>query len=230
MSRHIDLSHNELKYLLKTVFEGAFAHSRDIGAMAETIWWLEACGLGGVTSLLSVLNDLNQTPGGASLTELGPHDLEFFGGGRPLIGRVDLLCDVMREFASGKGYARLQIRNGTGGDVIVSAMRCAAHGFNVYARWGNRVARILSEQSFPEIFEIGVNQGTDLVLTMGADPLPDLPASKRRLFGANDLQDAFDASLRDGIQVSLENYEALTQYAAKVLVPASEASRQGAGE
>ena len=38
MPTQINLSHNELKYLLKTVFEGVFGHKRDIGAMAETVW------------------------------------------------------------------------------------------------------------------------------------------------------------------------------------------------
>lgn len=230
MPNHIKLSHNELRYMLKTVFEGAYGHSRDIGAMAETIGWLEASGLSGIDMLLKVLPALSDVPSARTLTALESTDWQYNGEGMTVIPDMDSLCDIARSTALNHGYARLDITDIKSPGVIVSAARCAPQGFNVYARWDNYAARILSGQSFPDIFELDTAAGANMIFTTGANPLPDLPVSKTRKWGADHLREIFDTSLRDGIKVSLQDYNTLTGYAARVLIPDSEASRQGAGE
>lgn len=230
MPAQINLSHNELKYLLKTVFEGAFGHKRDIGAMAETVWWLEASGLGGLEALIPVLDDLDVERGATRLDEIRKGHWEIDCQGISLITVLDPICDLLRDHAGRCGQARMDITGAKNPDALAAAARCSAHGFNVYAKWPSGKARIMAGQSHPDIFDAGSEGVTTLMVSARDEPLPDLPSSKTRRCGADELRECFDKSLTDGMDVDLADYKILTGYAARVLVPSSEASRSGAGE
>lgn len=247
----INVSMNELSSLLKRSFEGLGYCQADYEDGAAAIVWLEAHGMKGLETIASITE---HTPDPANRIDIGAEEadglvLDAKGSNVAFCGRmaVDLACANVSAASSG----RVELRHCHGRKAILPSLSlCAARGFNAIARWSDEdclyVSPIKAQQRAPDFFCVQRMSddnacNTSLVVVCSKNP-QDIEAIKARFLGgdsdersstkitSSDMQERYNESLRNGLNVDKQFVKKLTAAADAVLVEATEQSRLGAGE
>ena len=243
------LSLNELRALLRRVYEALYHHGYDFGVMARSCLWLEAHGLDGIGLIVRSLPDLEQPCRDIKLSqpELARYVLE--GQGRCLIPFVNAATDLAIAAAQDNGFGQIDILNVFGRLNVFAALKKSARlNLHAAAIWydateGRTHALWLrADEDLPDYFILNEEQdgpwgysGLRFACSNTAQailqnvravwPKDAAPYMTARQFSA-----AYERAVENGIPISRESYSVLNKIADRLLVPSTDASRRGAGE
>ncbi|MEP3891433.1 MAG: hypothetical protein ABJN69_13320 [Hellea sp.] len=243
------LSLNELRALMRRTYEALYHHGYDFAVMARSCLWLEAHGLDGIGLILRSLPDLETPCRDIELFDLTPNHFKVEGRGRCLIPFVNAAADLAIAAAQDSGIGTIDILNVFGRLNIFSALKKSAR-LNLYAAaiWydaGEKRTHILwlkSSKELPDYYILNETHqgpwgesGLRFVCAESAETVTQnvravlsedvVPHKTGAQFSA-----AYEGALEGGIAVSRETYAQLNEIADRLLVPATDASRMGAGE
>ena len=245
----LNLSLNELRALLRRTYEALYHHGYDFLVMARSCLWLEAHGLDGIGLILRSLPDLETPCREIVLAEPFAGQFVLEGHGRCLIPFVNVSADLAIAAAQDNGFGQIDILNVYGRLNIFAALKKSAR-LNLYAAaiWydeGEERTHVLwlkPSKALPDYYILNeVHQGawgesglrficseTSEVVTknvravLGEDTAP--------FKTAEDFTNNYEQALENGITVTRQAYVELNKIADRLLVPSTDASRQGAGE
>ncbi len=243
------LSLNELRALLRRVYEALYHHGYDFAVMARSCLWLEAHGLDGIGLILRSLDDLDTPCGEIQLAEPSVGTFKLDGKGRCLIPFVNAAADLAIASAQEKGVGQIDILNVFGRLNILAALKKSAR-LNLYAAaiWydaGEQRTHVLwlkSSRDLPDYFILNKavagpwgGLGLRFVCAQSDNSVLEnvravLPEGSLPYLTGLDLSQAYERALENGIAVSFIDYSVLTKIADRLLVPSTDASRRGAGE
>ena len=249
--RELTLSRNELTALLKRVFEGIFNRSCDFEALAHQIVWLERHGLGGMDLLRGCVDHLADHDTASVEMEPTPDgdDVEIIcvdAQGSSLLCIADMIADLTISRCAAHGACHIEVTNVHEREAILPQLcRIRNSGFYVGTQSsednGDAIsfARIVGDTALPELFgwnpsAQGRASGTlSLVAASSKAGLISGLGNRWKEWPAPEitpaiLDDRYQTNLNNGIVVGDLSY--LNKIAERVLVEASDASRQGAGE
>jgi Protein of unknown function (DUF3726). len=233
MSTHIKLSQNELLALLTRTFEALFGHERDYYDMAKTVLWLECHGHHGVEQMISALPVLeHDNLAKPALSELSSNHIVIDGSGRSLICLSQTICDLVMAGAAENRRSRADIINVSDSKPLLGVLNCAAtQGFSAIAICREQLAIITADVAYPTVYKNNGIDSLSLICAQTDEKLSDyFSQTPDVLVDVSTQKDAFVSSLEHGLNIKRVDYNALTMIANRVLVEATEASRQGAGE
>lgn len=243
------LSLNELRALMRRTYEALYHHDYDFGVMARSCLWLETHGLDGIGLILRSLPDLEKPCRDIELLEVSPAHFILEGYGRSLIPFVNASADLAIAAAQDDGFGQIDILNVFGRLNIFAALKKSAR-LNLYsaAIWYDRgkerthILWLKSANDLPDYYVLNeVHEGP-----WGLSGLRFICSSMPKVIKKNvrailsegvvpfktsaDFIAAQKHALEYGISVSHDAYAALNKIADRLLVPATDASRRGAGE
>lgn len=243
------LSLNELRALLRRTYEALYHHGYDFAVMARSCLWLEVHGLDGIGLILRSLSDLERPCREIKLSQPSEHQFELEGYGRCLIPFVNASADLAIGAAQDNGLGQIDILNVFGRLNILAALKKSAR-LNLYAAaiWydaGEGRTHVLwlnASKMLPDYFLLDEEiegpwgaSGLRFICSKTANVVSDnvkavigedaMPYKK-----SEDLARAYEHALEYGIPVSHDAYAQLNKIADRLLVPSTDASRQGAGE
>ncbi|GGE53445.1 hypothetical protein GCM10011533_02370 [Streptosporangium jomthongense] len=246
------VSFNELQGLSRKAFIAIGFDEGDANDAADMVAWMEAHGLDGIAALRKGLDfllneDKSQPP------ELIYQDADLCvvdAQHKTVLGHASLAVELGYAKCRARGLSVTKIRHCHNRMLIVGYLsRIARRNMSVTAFWRNShepLTEILvsfkSGEAEPEICMYGLpstpddtepNDGITLVMVNHVDLLPDLKpdAPPNDLIRQNReaMADWHERSLVEGIEVDPELWERLKLLATRMLVEASDDSRQGAG-
>ncbi len=245
----LNLSLNELRALLRRTYEALYHHGYDFLVMARSCLWLEVHGLDGIGLILRSLPDLETPCREIMLTEpsLGQFILE--GHGRCLIPFVNVSADLAIAAAQDTGFGQIDILNVFGRLNIFAALKKSArlnlHAASIWYDAGEQRTHVLwlqPSKALPDYYILNeIHEGpwgesglrfvcsevektvTNNVRAVLADNIVPFKTAK-------DFTDVYEHALENGIAVNRKAYAKLNKIADRLLVPSTDASRQGAGE
>jgi len=239
----VTLSLNEFRALLRKAFEGLYAHDQDWNALADLVLWLEFHGLSGLDVFLGSASSL---PGPAPISYRDDEQILVNGNGASLLTFNNRACDLLLADANMMGQSQLRVINVKHQDIIAASVaRCAEEGFASVAWWIDEggTARVVFQQALdqaPKLYKIqnGVKHVHNNEITiMASKHIADIESSSPDWVDLNEdnvlqnqISNRYDEFLDHGFSLSGADYGQLCQLANKVLVEATEKSRQGAGE
>ena len=214
------VSHAEVKQTTQKVLEGlGLPHGLDMDAAAN-VTWLESRGLGGISALVREIEgmdagapweppDINDD-GGVAIFHAGP--------ARALL----LAPGIMDWVVSGVSVRVMDCHAPL--LIVAEAARRSVHGGGYHVAWssekGRSTAKCGNGEAALSLDLRTARVPSEVTVTIGKPPAEK---DQRRLAG-------FHAqSLRDGILVDSDDWAVMKSAARRVLVPASERSRGGAG-
>lgn len=233
MSTHINISRNELRALLTRTFEALYGHERDYYDMAKTVLWLECHGHHGVEQLIAALPILEQDNlTKPQLSKLSSNHIVIDGGGHSLICMSRSICDLVMADAAENGYSRADIINVADSKPLLGFLHYAAiQGFFAIAISRDQLAVIRANEAYPSVYENNGIDNLSLICNQTEERLCDYVSQNSDiLINAITQKDTFATSLERGLNIKRSDYYALNMIANRVLVEATEKSRQGAGE
>jgi len=226
MSAQLRLSLNELSALLKAVFQGCFGHRQDWAAITDTVMWLETRGFGGLDMVMEAMDkDLQLSPCKVDINDIEDGVCEIDLNNGSLLCVLHMCADVAVDMASKSGKATLVIKNARHGRAIMaSLMPASKFGYAAIAYWQDGHAQCSPNAVSPS-FHAGDYEKVELhIETMQSQNPPSADASSNAIIAR------YDHALANGILVKRDVYDTLNQIADRILVEATDASRQGAGE
>lgn len=243
------LSLNELRALLRRTYEALYHHGYDFAVMARSCLWLEVHGLDGIGLILRSLDDLETPCREIKLSENSQNQFVLNGYGRCLIPFVNAAADLAIGSAEENGFGQIDILNVFGRLNILAALKKTAR-LNLYsaAIWcdaGEARTHILwlnSSKALPDYYILDEardgpwgQSGLRFVCSNTVDIVSEnvkavLPRSAIPYKTNEQLSHAYEQALENGIPISQEAYSKLNKIADRLLVPATDASRRGAGE
>ena len=237
MTKHINLSQNELWALLIRTFEALYGHERDYYDMARTVLWLECHGHNGVERLVEALSVLKRkTFPKPTLTKHTSAHVLLDGQGRSLFCLGRTICDLAMAFAAEHSVGRIDIVNALDAGALIGVLPYASgQGFAAALLGKSLTAVITPNVAYPKIFECKPNESTDEVISLivsqaECDLQIYLPDDLGAPMTPKTQSDYFETSLERGLTLKYTHYESLNRVADRVFVETSEASRRGAGE
>ncbi len=245
----LNLSLNELRALLRRSYEALYHHGYDFGVMARSCLWLETHGLDGIGLILRSLPDLEEPCRDIDLSETSPGHFVLDGQGRCLIPFVNAGADLAIAAAQDNAFGQIDILNIYGRLNIFAALKKSAR-LNLYAAaiWydaGEERTHILWLQSgndLPNYYILNeIHQGPwggsglRFICSNTSDVVKKnvrtvLSEDVKPYKTSSDFTAAYQHALEHGIAISHKAYAALNKVADRLLVPATDASRRGAGE
>ena len=237
MTKHINLSQNELWALLIRTFEALYGHERDYYDMARTVLWLECHGHHGVEALVEALPALKRKilpkP---TLTKRDCAHVVLDGKGRSLFCLGRTICDLAMASAAEHSVGRIDIINVLDAGALIGVLSYASgQGFAAALLGKSLTAVIAPNAACPKIYERKPNETTDeminlIISQVECDLQIYLPDELGAPMAPKTQSDYFEASLERGLPIKYIHYESLNRVADRVFVEASAESRRGAGE
>lgn len=225
----LTLSHNELRALLSRTCESLFGQTQDVKAIAETVLWLEASGLGGVSHTVRALPVLSANYNRPKLSWPKSGIIEFDGHGQSLFLFADIIADLTCSLAIRIGHGRVDIEGVKDPSVILRAvMLCAKDGCYAMAEWAGGAALGTPDRAEPDMQ--GVFAHTEKLSLICSQKPMALEKGTALTLSADTLMAAYEQSLDKGININRSDYDVLCEVADQVLVPDSDISRKGAGD
>jgi len=236
--------------VLKRFFEHLNHFGGDYSESAENVTWLQLHGLRGVRSLLDAWPDLHHITSqpidciatNAKESVVNMHNQSMFAVAGSLIDKI--VCDR----ASAGSYT-LQLTNCRNRIALVAALaQCRFADGSITAYWRAEKHLLLhivttsSASQFPryqlsklsESDEEQYNVATLICSPLqsnGIDTIPEVLAKNVVLeIGGTELASRYEQGLQDGIEIDDSEFASICEIADRVLVEATEKSRQGAGE
>ncbi len=210
MSDYITISINELRALLRKAFEGVFGHGRDWDAMADQVIWLETRGLNGMKTFFEAYPAMN-FENKAKISKSAEGDYHIESNAASLLEYAHLLADVLLSEIGNNTCIKTKISGAKAPFILLAAIeRFKNAGFSAAAYMPDEVIWLLvasAEKDIKSLIPPDSQLITDLYVPMHSAEILDT-----------------------GYSMNHGDYKKLCEYADKVLVPASEKSRQGAGE
>ncbi len=245
MADTLTISLNELRALLRKVFEGIYGHTRDWNALTDLVLWLEFYDLNGLEKLFSAEPHLGQAHPRKYTSSKGEAKIDADNGS--LLELSDMIGDFLIADARRTGQAIIHIENTQHQAVIAACVaRCAKAGFAAVAWWRGKkdrgsIAFQSPEESAPNLFKITLPEGFEgydyvtVILNSSMDEIKHAYPSwfsflEAEQFPANEIARRYEEHLDKGFRITRSDYDRLCILADRVLVEASEASRKGAGE
>ena len=245
----LHLSLNELRALMRRTYEALYHHGYDFAVMARSCLWLEAHGLDGIGLIIRSLPDLETPCRDIELTEPSSSHFVLDGRGRCLIPFVNAAADLAIAAAQDDGLGTIDILNVFGRLNVFAALKKSARlNLPAAAIWYDEsegrthILWLKSSKYLPDYYildekhsgpwgESGLrfvcSNMEDIIIKNVRAVLPEevVPHKTSAQFSA-----AYEAALETGITVSRDTYAELNKIADRLLVPATDASRLGAGE
>ena len=245
MAEYLTISLNELRALLRKAFEGVYGHTRDWNALTDLVLWLEFYDLDGLEKVFSAQGRLGGSRPKMFYSAKGERKVD--AGGSTLLELNDTVGDFLIADARVSGKAIIHIENVAQPDIIAACVaRCSKAGFAATAWWPEAKGQACIafqdvDEKAPNLFKIELPQnfaGYDFVTVVLASSIDDIKQAHPIWFSflkdgqipANEIALRYDEHLDRGFKISEADYKRLCKMADRVLVEASEASRQGAGE
>ena len=245
------LSNNEFLSLLKRAFEGAgWTHGRYEDA-AFAVWWIEAHGLNWLTRLADNWPRIDRAATAVpELIQAHAPGSVIDAAGASLLHCGSNSVDLVYANACSEPLATLETRRCVDRILIIPSLTTlATRGANALARWYAddvlHVVTIKSDESFPTYTRYELPESRDIVdsslfltCSRNVDGLNHYYRNVSKLaevynvlhtLSAEQLGRNANNSKANGIDVSDEAISLLNQAADRVLVEATEQSRQGAG-
>jgi len=204
MSDTVTISLNELRALLRKAFEGVYGHDRDWNAMAETVLWLETRGLDGMQMFFESYAGLSRDKK-LSVQNMTKGKLHLDLGGGSCVESAHLIGDVVLTLLSEAEVIEVTLSNAS----LPKALLILEKRFE---RFGHAIK---------------IYDGKDIRLL--AAKSGTLPEGEGAPLKARPDVDVYKQVLDNGISLDQRDFKRICDYAEKVLVPASELSRMGAG-
>ena len=246
MSNDLRISLNEFRALLRKAFEGIYGHSRDWNALADLILWLEYRGLKGLESLFAAAPSLKAE---YKLTlELSSQlDLSVNAKGASLLSLCPEIGDLLIANAQTTGVCAMQINNVTDAELIAATVnRCGQSGMAAAAWWPGQdgsgaIAFQSKNEAEPNLYRIDLPSGfeeySDVFIVVDQS-LENIQGNHPDWFSyledgqtpSNEINNIYLSHLDNGYEISGNDYSRLCKLADRILVEATEQSRQGAGE
>lgn len=201
MKQSLRFSHSEISNLLKYSFQGLFGHACDWGALTDHVLWLETRGFKGLSLLYEAIQDDVLIPFSGRFTEK-PWGYEIDMNGGSVLTALPAISDLAMDYTLSTGVCRIDIVLGHQYQVLASAQ----------ADLMRAGLHVQTAADYTQMFS-----RSDLVSTRYRDTFQEAEMAYRK-------------SLRDGVIVDPVLYSTLTEFAARTLVEATEASRRGAGD
>jgi len=225
-------SYDEIRRLANRALDAAGAAPGIDEDSAHAVAWLEAAGLPGLTLLADALDGSDPAGRAAGLASsaTSQSESEIDAGNRSAIFFAPSVIDLLIALAQGPNGAGFATLRATRHPLVLvaSAARFCPPGRVITLGWmdvdfraaaghvmlyGNPAARAWTDPD-----------PVDVELTCGPEELASVPAS------GCILTERIAQALRDGLTVDDAAFARVADYAARILVPASETSRQsGAG-
>ena len=232
------LSKNELKALLSKAFEAIYGHQSDYNALADHILWLEISGHKGLDRLMHALPVLTDKAVKTSkVLEQSDSYLSIDAAGHSLIFLSPLISDVMIADYNPEQPLNIDVTNvhPCDGLAMVAALPNIAHqlkGFyGISLRMYQYLALMRSGAKYADIYHIEDDQSFCLkCLKTKADFDILIPIEAKCLISHDQQAQIYKRHILSGIRVSHPIYDKLVKLSENILVPATEASRKGAGE
>ena len=236
--------------MLKRFFEHLNHFGGDYSESAENVTWLQLHGLQGVRSLLDAwpdLHDITSQPiafvaKNAEESVVNLHNQSMFAVAGGLIDKI--VCDM-----ASTGSYTLQLTNCRNRIALLAALaQCRFADGSITAYWRDEKHLLLhivttsSASQFPryqlsklsESAEEQLNVATLICSPLqnnGIDTIPVVLTENVVLdIGGAELASRYEQSLQDGIEIDESEFASICKIADRVLVEATEQSRQGAGE
>ena len=245
----LHLSLNELRALMRRTYEALYHHGYDFAVMARSCLSLEAHGLDGIGLIIRSLPDLETPCRDIELTEPSPSHFVLEGRGRCLIPFINAAADLAIAAAQDEGLGTIDVLNVFGRLNIFAALKKSAR-LNLYAAaiWydaGEERTHIFwlkSSKDLPDYYildETHSGPWGESGLRFVCSSIEDVIMKNVRAVLLEDavphktgeqFSSAYEAALETGITVSRDTYTELNKIADRLLVPATDASRMGAGE
>ena len=252
MSEHVCLSINELHALLNRYFEAAFGHSLDFYDAARSILWLETHGASGIDLLLNAPSARRR--GAPVISVKAENEFHIDALNANGVAAALAASDLARAKAVQNGYAGVHLRNHDCQRALIACVaKMSEAKVTAFALWKSsedpRTHFVLAspENTAPAYYAGLSDRATNLedgegVLWCIDNPeeaeellrkalgMPIRDCGLEKLTSANECQLNYDGAVDCGVEVSISNYKALCEFADKILVESSEASRRGAGD
>lgn len=245
----LHLSLNELRALMRRTYESLYHHGYDFSVMARSCLWLETHGLDGIGLTLRNLPDMEVPCRDIELSEFSSGHFVLDGKGRCLIPFVNASADLAIAAALDNGFGQIDILNVYGHLNIFAALKKTAR-LNLYstAIWSDagedhmHILWLQSSNDLPDYYILDKGHaepweglGLRFICSNTAKAVTEsirevLPEHIAPYKSCDDFTASYEQALEYGIWVSDEAYTALNKVADRLLVPATEASRRGAGE
>lgn len=225
-------SYDEIRRLANRALDAGGAAAGIDEDSAHAVAWLEAAGLPGLAVLADALDgsDAEGRAAGLGSSGISPSEAEIDAGGRSAVFFAASVIDLLIALAGGPndaGFVRL--RSARHPLVLAaSAARFCPPGKVITFGWNDAEFRASAGQAI-----LCTSSGTgswsdpdlvDVNLICGPATLACVPA------GGCSLSERIVRALRDGLTVDDEAFARVVDYAARILVPESDASREtGAG-
>ena len=229
----INISFNELLSLLSRVFEALYGHEHDFQEMAQTVFWLESHGHSGINKLIEKLPELNAVkniylPPPFITKEI--ITIDCCGGS--LFTNAHLICDLVFSETENYGITKVAIINANDPYALIGYLGSAFNNslsshlvtdkFSAFISPGSPYPIIYSDLNCKKI-ELTCSKHEDLIdMSYIKNHKPRIDSIKQKTF--------YELALKNGLSISLLNYEKLNLIADRILVPSTESSRLGAGE
>ncbi|AOE85456.1 DUF3726 domain-containing protein [Pseudomonas sp. TCU-HL1] len=243
------ISANELKALLKRVFEGMGYAQGTYEDAATLVGWLHLHGEDGLGELERALELVADRERPASeLIATQPAVLTFEGHGRSALNCLPAILELARTEALAQGRVSVEIDHCHNRKFVLKLLAdCARQGLWAQASWDNghgpvhrHMALIGAGDAYPtyqtyrlpEQAPLANRQSLSLALGTPGCPQPSArPVAARydRCVSPADFALAGEQALENGMEVSPALWNRLNQLAEAVLVENSERSRSGAG-
>jgi len=247
------VSFNELQGLGRKAFAGIGFDDGDASDAADMVAWMEAHGLGGLAALEKGLSYLvDEDVSQPLLINYQDADVSVLDAqGMSILGKASLAIELGFAKARRRGLSLTKIQHCHNRLLIVGYLsRLARRGMNVTAFWRNAhnpvteyVVSFRAGLAIPEFCAYGLrepdsesadrNDGISLVMANHVDLMPGL-RSKDTLVDLMERDESAlsvsrDQSLTEGIDISETLWRDLKTLADRLLVEATDASRDGAG-
>ncbi len=246
------VSHNELQGLCQKAFLGMGFDEGDAADAADMVAWMQCLELDGLNALGRGLDFLlTEEPGLPPTVLYQDGDLAVLDGhGVSVLHSCSLAMELGFAKARARGVAVIKVCHCHNRQLIMGYLaRLAGRGMNVTAFWRNsheplteQVVGFRANHSVPEIRVYAVedvpeenepNDGITLVLANHVDLLPAMRSNYRYdLLASHDESDLLACRHRsyiEGIEVNEAYWTRLKELATRMLVEATDASREGAG-
>lgn len=201
---------------------------------AEMIVWAEIAGFDGLKRLVEKLDQLDESqPKEIQITSESPHLTIIDGVNQTDLLSARLAADLAYSKATTNGFGIVEVINCQGDDwVAQNASQVAKRGISCMIRWGNYIAVAHPDTEQPRIMEKSLQQkNPNSILVICSKSSYQEEVEQQVIREPHQLQEYWDESIQNGLEVDPMIWGRLVQEKDDVLVESTEISRlKGTGE
>lgn len=224
MEPPLNLSRNELRFLLRLASKGFFGADFDYVDLGNHVLRLEMFGQNGVSLFVQALKGMDgqsDHPPKSTREQSGALTLDLQGGS--LLIETAHICDIVSEERLETGGAILKFQNAQHPEALIAVVAaCRMQGLPAFAAWEG-------QSVFWKENDLTLHQytGEGVALYCGS-LLPNIEVDAQPI--GSSLEAHYQRHLDEGLSIPAEPYHYLKSLVDRVLVKTDEASRRGAGE